>query len=425
MCEIFNADAVCSLLKINSICATPAYLDNAVNNALLNTRTAMQSVVDTFSADVDFSRYFEKRSNSSTTAEHIQAAISAELDEAYSYVDWILSFSDKLLALSFVWVLFKSYMYHSNYRTKDSYDNQYITAQFKKLDANRSENGQHHLLPLKKNERNRLIDVTAVRLCKSERGYFKFGLSTVCLHSIIAGLLMFIDFGLYWLLSKIREHGDVQIATSGEAGTDVEIGGNGVVADLVRILFNEGFKATSAFNTSLDTTVCLPQPIIPDKNLSIIISVLYFVTILMTLSQAYAQRLLRYIAAYYYPEREVERIAYLYGRTLQKRQSLMKMLCQSVRRNKKEKDAYNKISISSYLTMKYPCCKCLFTCCGLKQTECLGCSSPDDGLLVYCTDQDCDGVYCEECARALQGKCSLCDYTINLGKVPLDEEQKV
>ncbi|XP_041457117.1 uncharacterized protein LOC121409282 isoform X3 [Lytechinus variegatus] len=425
VCEIFNADAVCRLLKINSICDTPAYLDGVVNNALGNTRNAMQSVVDTFSADVDFSRYFEKRSNSSTTAEHIQDAISQELDEAYSYVDWILSFSDKLLALSLVWLLFKSYMYHSSYRTKDSFDNQYVTGQFKKLDANRKENGQPHLLPLKKNERNRLIDVTAVRLCKSEKGYFKFGLTTVCLHSIIAGLLMFIDFGLYWLLTKIQEHGDVQIATSGETSTDIEIGGNGVVAELVRILFNEGFKASSSFNTSLDTTVCLPQPVKPDRNLAIIISALYVVTILMTLSQAYAQRLLRYIAAYYYPEREAERIVYLYGRTLQKRQSLMKMLCQSVRRNKKEKDAYNKISISSYLTRRYPCCKGLFTMCGFKQTRCLGCSGPDDGLMVYCINQDCDGVYCEECARALQGKCSLCDCTINLGKVPLEEQQKI
>ncbi|XP_071486816.1 uncharacterized protein [Diadema antillarum] len=425
VCDVFKASGVCSLLNVGGICQAPAYIDNAVNDALSGTRTAMQSIIDTFDADVDFSRYYERRLNSSTTAEHIQEAIKEELDQAYSYVELVLLYSDKILALSFVWLCIKSYMYHSSYRTKDSFDNQYITAQFKKLDASRKDRGVPSILPLKKNERTRLIDVTSLRLCQSEKGYFKFGLSTVVFHSIIAGLVMFVDFGLYWLLLKIQEHGDVQIETSGELGSDVEIEGTGVVAELVRVLFNEGFQATTAFNTSLDTTICLPEPVKPNHQLAITISVMYIFTIVMVLSQAYAQRLLRYIAAYYYPEREVERIAYLYGHTLQKRQTLLRMLRDKVRINKKEQDASNRISISAYLMRKYPCCKGLFIMCGAKQRQCLGCLSPDDGLLVFCSDQDCEGMYCEECARALNGMCSICDGGIEMGKVPLEDEHKL
>ena len=425
VCEVFKASGLCNLLRIDSVCETPTYIDTLVNSALSDTQTVMQSVVNTFSADVDFSRYFEKRVNSSTTAEDIQDAISAELDEAYSYVGILLSFSDKLLALSIVWLCIKSYLYHSSYRTKDKFDNQYVTAQFKKLDEGRRERELPHLLPLKRSERNDLVDVTSLHLSKKEKGYFKFGLSTVILHSIIAGLLMFMDFGLYWLLSKIQEHGDVQIQSSGEAGTDVDIGGTGVVADLVRVLFSEGFQATTAFNTTLDTTICLPDPVKPNDKLAISISILYVLTIVMVLSQAYALRLLRFIAAYYYPEREVERIAFLYGRTLQKRNTLMKMLRDNVRRNKKEKDATNRISVTSYLAIRYPCCRSLFSMCGVQQRECLGCSSPDDGLMVYCCDRSCDGIYCEECAAALGGKCSICEDTINMGtKVPLEDEHK-
>ncbi|XP_071490920.1 DC-STAMP domain-containing protein 2-like [Diadema antillarum] len=418
VCDALNARGACTLRRVEDICQDSAHFDNAVNVAFRATRTVMQSFIDTFNADVDFSRYYERRLNSSTTAELIQEAIKEELNQAYSYVQLVLLYSDKILALSFVWLCIKSYMYRSSYRTKDSFDNHYITAQFKKLDASRKERGVPSILPLKKNERTGLIDVTSLRLCQSEKGYLKFGLSTVIFHSVIAGLLILVDYGLYWLLLKIQEHGDVQIETSSELSSDVEIEGNGILADLVRVLFSDGFQASIAFNTSLDTTICLPQPIEPNYRLAITISVMYIFTILMVLSQAYAQRLLRYIAAY--PEREVERIAYLYGHILQKRQTLVRMLRDKVRINQKEQDAISRIS--AYLMRTFPCCKGLFIMCGAKQRQCLGCLSPDDGLLVFCSDQDCQGMYCEECARALNGTCSICDGGIELGKVPLEDE---
>ncbi|XP_071486817.1 DC-STAMP domain-containing protein 2-like [Diadema antillarum] len=421
ICTPLRLSGSCSLLDVGRICDAPATIDETVDDALSDVRTALQTVVDTFDADVDFSRYFERRLNSSTTAEHIQEAIQEKLDHAYSYVELVLLYSDKILALSFVWLCIQSYMYHSSYRTKDSFDNQYITAQFKKLDASRKERGVPSILPLKKNERTRLIDVTSLRLCHSERGYFKFGLSTVIFHSIIAGLVLFVDFGLYWLLTTIRENGDVQIETSGELGSDVAIDGNGLLADFIRLFINEGFQAMIAFNASLDTTICLPEPVEPNSWLALTIGILYLCTILMVLSQAYAHRLLRYIAAYYYPEREEERITYLYDRTLQKRQTLASRLHDKIRNNKKEQDASNRISISAYLMRKCPCCKGLFTMCGVKQQrQCLGCLSRDDGLMVFCSDQDCEGMYCEECARALNGMCSVCDDTIDMGKMKLN-----
>ena len=428
VCDIFKPTVVCGFLQIGSICQAPAYLDDVINNALTETTEKIQEAVDAFSADVDFSRYFENRVNSSVTAEDIQEAIAEELDNAYSYISAFLAVSDKLLALSFVWVCIKSYMYYTSYRTKDKYDNQYITSQFKAFDKSRKDRQQLHILPLKKNERKYLIDSTALRLSQKEKGYFKFGLSTVILHSIIAAILMFVDFGLYWLLTKIQEHGDVQIDSVGQAGTGVEIGGTGIVADLIRHLYNEGFQATTAFNTSLDTTICLPVGSEPNHNLAIGISALYSITIIMVLSQAYAQRLLHHIAAYYYPERERERIAYLYGRTLQKRQTLHSLLFAKVRDNKKERDAHNRISIVTYLSLRYPCCERFFKMCGMtNKKQCLGCCSPDDGLMVHCSDRNCDGIYCDECAQSLTGICSICENTINMGveKVPLEDEHKL
>ncbi|XP_054749544.1 uncharacterized protein LOC129255021 isoform X1 [Lytechinus pictus] len=425
VCNIFDARPLCAILNIDTVCVVPAYVDDYIEESLAGTRRAIQIVIDTFSADVDVSRAFDRDFNQSKTAENIQEAIQEELQRAYSKVDWVLLISDKLLALTFVWLCIKSYIYHSSYRSKDSFDNHYITAQFKRLDADRKERGVSHILPLKKHERNHLIDVTDLRLSRTEKRYLTMGLSRVILHVVIAGILMFVDFGLYWLLSKIKEHGQYEIEVS--SGTGVNIQGNGILANFIRMLYVDGFNAT-AFNTTINTTVCLPQPSPPNNNMAVAISFLYAFTVIMVLSQAYALRLLRYIAAYYYPEREAERTKYLYGRTLQKRQTLKKMLRDAVRINKKEHDANDRISITAYLARKFSCCKflldCFGNCCGFKKLECLGCRCPDDGYLVYCSDRECDGVYCEECARTLKGKCSVCDDIINLGHKPLEAEHQ-
>lgn len=424
LCNIFDARGLCAILDIDSVCQVPTYVDNAVADSLAGTRRAIQSVINTFSADVDISRQFETNVNQSTTVEKIQEAIQQELDEAYSKIDWVLAISDKLLALTFVWLCIKSYMYHSSYRSKDSFDNQYITAQFKILDSSRKERGASHILPLKKHEKNHLIDATALRLSRTEKQYLTMGLSRVLLHIIIAGILMFMDFGLYWLLSKIQEHGRYEVEVSGGTGANVDIGGTGILSEFVRLLFAEGFQASTAFNTTLNTTKCLPQPSPPNNNLAVAIGFLYATTIIMVLSQAYARRLLRYIAAYYYPERELERTKYLYGRTMQKRQTLKKMLRDAVKINKKERDANERISITAYLARNIPCCKSLLSCCGFKKLQCLGCRCPDDGFLAYCSDTECDGVYCEECARALKGKCTICDDIISLGQKPKEAEHQ-
>ncbi|XP_022102122.1 DC-STAMP domain-containing protein 2-like [Acanthaster planci] len=369
---------------------------------------ALDDVRQLFNTDVDFETYWENRFNRSQTFDSIQAAIQQELEDSFSFLNLAFSVIDKIVAVSIVFLLIRSYQYHSKYRTKDRFDNCYITEEFKLLDERRQKSGREPLLPLKKSERRRLINLSSVSLSKPEKGLFKLGLVTVLLHAVIAAILILADYGLFWLLSLISRHGRVKFEISGGGGTDLTIGGSGVLSKLIQSLFVEGFAAASEFNVTLDTEHCLPNPVPPNEILSVGIGVLYLTALVMVLFQAYALRLRRRIASYFYPEREQERIHYLYNHTLQRRQNLFKLLKQRIRQTKHEMEVEQRVSFVAYLSAKYPFWRRVFLWLGQEKRVCLGCADVDNGTFKSCGNPDCSGLYCRECLHEINSTCTLC-----------------
>ncbi|XP_038057389.1 uncharacterized protein LOC119728981 [Patiria miniata] len=410
VCNLLNfGQEVCGLLRnADGICEAPTLLDDLIDTALKATQGALEDLRRVFDTDVDFETYWENRQNQSQSFESIQGAIQQELEDSLSFLNSAFSIVDKIVALSVLFLLFRSYKYHSKYRTKDRFDNYYVTKEFKLLDEKRQESGRDPILPLKKSERRRLIDLSSVLLSKPEKGLFKLGMVTVLLHVVIAAVLVLADYGLFWLLSLISRHGKVKFEISGGGGTDLTIGGTGVLSQLIQSLFVEGFAAASEFNVSLDTEHCLPNPNPPNENLSIGIGVLYLIAILMVLSQAYALRLRRRIASYFYPERELERINFLYNHTLQRRQNLFKLLKQRIRQTKHEMDVEQRVSFVAYLSAKYPCWRKVFRFLGQEKRVCLGCADVDNGTFKSCGNPDCRGLYCRECLHEIGNTCTLC-----------------
>ncbi|XP_072044146.1 uncharacterized protein [Amphiura filiformis] len=410
ICEVVNLGGACKLLRVEGLCEAPALMDQWVDDAARRTLQALQDMRSSFEVDVDFSLYWAERMNTSRSFASVQEAVEKELDEKIEYMDLAFSIANKLLALSVLWLCFQSYQYHMKYRTKDRFDNFYVTKEFKKLDAKRKEQGRPSLLPLKKSEKVRLIDLTQFSLSKPEKGLFKLGLLTVIMHSLIAGLLILIDYALFALLALITRHGQVKSEVSAEHATEINVKGNGAVATFIQRTFIESFEAASKFNSTIDSNLCLPKPTQPNEYLSIAIGSLYLIAILTVLFQAYALRLRRRIAAFFYPERELERLYYLYNHTLHKRQSLANFLQDKVKQHQHELEASRQVSFMAYLAIRYPRSQRFFKLFGMEKRICLGCASEDEhDTYKQCATHKCPGRYCFECFQEIAGICSLCE----------------
>lgn len=58
---------------------------------------------------------------------------------------------------------------------------------------------------------------------------------------------------------------------------------------------------------------------------------MYLIVLTLVYNETYIQRLRRYIASYFYPKREKERILYLYNKLLKKRRGLFKILSANIK----------------------------------------------------------------------------------------------
>ena len=419
-----NLDDVCDFFDgiiepIKPICtvygdATGTYCDSSqtVLGALDNAQDELRQISEQLTIRIDFSEYFEYRNNQSQNFTEIQQAVADEINSVLLVINYVFSVLDKvLLAFSMSYLLFRSYQYHTNYRTKDKFDNGYITQQFKDLDALRKKQGKSSLLPLRKSERSRLIDVTSLRLSKQEKGLFKLGFTTLGVHVLIAALIILVDNCFYWLLEVIRTHGAVTVESSGEVGAELRVEGDNFLVDFVQGLFGSGLDLMQ--DGSFDTTQCLPNGSPPNNHTSIAIASCYLFVLMTVLTQAYALRLRRRIAEYFYPEREGERVHYIYNRTLKKRKTLFQFLKGVINQKQKELEAKQKVSLRVYLGERYPCVKKLFGFLKInieiKHNACFGCGSEDDGTFQRCKGEKCPGVYCDECLKDTDNNCALCD----------------
>ncbi len=414
VCDVFDwlSDITSFVCKgygtsATAICQVPEFVDDTVSNTL----DGIGNVYEQFTTDINFLPYWDHRENKSNTFANIQESIEEDIDHAIEFIEYIFSILDKLIALSVVYLLYRSYMYHTDFRTKDKFDNFYITKKFEELDAARKEKGKKTLLPLKKSEKVRLIDVTSFRLSKPEKGLFKLGLANLLAHICIATILILVDYGLYWLLLVIKENGSIQVDLSGEGGVTLEISGSSAMSEFLREVFQEGFGYDSSFNVSYDNTRCLPVGSKPNHILATGIGICYVIALFTVLFQAYALRLRRRIAAYFYPEREMERLYFIYNDTLKKRQTLFKFLKDVIKQKKKERDATERVSLRVFLADRYPILKKIFKILHIttEQRMCFGCDSDDDGTFKECkSDGKCTGLYCDECLKVTNNTCTIC-----------------
>ncbi|KAH3693996.1 hypothetical protein DPMN_081435 [Dreissena polymorpha] len=350
--------------------------------------------------------------NSSKTSKKIQEEINKEVDEKVNVLRTISFVTTKVLSVSLFIIFIQSFLYVKSYLAKDGYDNVYITKGFRSFDAEQERLGQTSLLPLKKSEQTKYVDTRSWKLNTFELTYCTTGLAQVFLHFIFCVTVVLFDYVLFYILNLVRIHGSLELGIRSNGTITIVVHGNGPVADFYRVIF-QGLDNNEGFSSNLHFSRCLPSPNIPYAlNIPVFLA-LYLVAIGVVCLRGYGMRLRRKISAYYYPEQENARIAFLHKTIQNSRAGVQRFLRQHVRSTHKECTIKDQLRFSKWLRSKCQCLEKVLP--NRNQRKCMSCGQTDTesgSSLKNCTEEKagetCKAMYCVDCNAALAGVCPLC-----------------
>lgn len=372
----------------------------------------LQKAVDYFNVDIYVEGYFSGDVNTTKQSSEIQKEVEEDIGEKVVAFHVISSIILKCLPLPLLILIFaQSFWYLRNYLAKDSYDNKYITSQFKRLDKTL---GDNCVLPLKKREQNIYVDTRSIMLNSDELSYCKMGLVQVAFHLLMWVFVTLFDYALYYILYLVKQHGGIQLDFSADGQLSINVEGTGPAADFYRIIV-QGYNSDNKLNSSIDIEPCLPNPMEPSHETIPAFIVLYLITVAIVLLRAYVMRLRIKCAANYCPEQEMARLDYLHKRIRHKRVGFLKFLRQQIKSAHKENTVNNQLRFSTWLAVNFPLLAKLLP--ERKELECTSCEQHATSFnkieVTKCTGtrpngNRCDAAYCKECLEALQNACPLC-----------------
>lgn len=272
-----------------------------------------------FNVRLNSTKLVDVRGNTSFSLVQKIEDIKKEVQRKMDKVVHVFGIINKLLIIFVLLAFISAGIYLRRFLRKIKFDNIYITSELKSLDKQLRATGKENaVLPLLKREKRKYINSTSPKLVDSESFAWKVGMSQVVLHIIIATIILLLDYGIFYILTLVKENGGVDIAYSGGATLAVEVEGSQPIAVFFKTIL-ESLSTSNTFNNTFSFEQCLPEASqAPRSNLYMILT-LYTLVILFVLLQSYGLRLRRKIAAFFFPEREMERVSFLCRHILLKR----------------------------------------------------------------------------------------------------------
>lgn len=404
MCQSLKGADVCSVLSNSlSVCAhSTKYGKVAIRTAINATQKAI--------ADLRNSLHFKaepillRRKNSSRQISFTQS-IERDFSDKTKFVRITIQVLHKMAPLSIILLIYSAWKYLQNYIIDIKFDNSYITRETLLLDDRRRTVGAETLLPLKRHERRFVADTTSTSdLTCEEETLYSTGICVFFLHVLISFVTYMFDYVLYWILSMISESAG-SVASRGVKSQDVLMG-EGALFDLLN-RFISSFHSTenSAYALAVDSSKCVPKASEPKLLYLFILFLLYIAVILTIVFKAYIFRFRLKLAAYFYPERQKVRSAYLYTKLLNWRRKADSSLSTKVREEQRKRNLSQEIGLCKRLSRACP----VFKAFSLDSRRCLACGQLEDRRYIDCNTPDCCGLYCEECFRDMSNKCPLCE----------------
>uniref|UniRef100_A0A452V194 DC-STAMP domain containing 1 n=1 Tax=Ursus maritimus TaxID=29073 RepID=A0A452V194_URSMA len=250
--------------------------------------------------------------------EHVSTELRDYVRHQEARLEWALGLLHVLFSCTFLLVLRASFSYTDSYNGDIRFDNIYISTYFRQIDERRKKLGKRTLLALRKAEEKTVIFPCNPSVQASEMRNVVRELAETLPVLLLLLLLCGLDWALYSIFDTIRHHSFLQYSFHSSHKLEVKVGGDSMLARLLR-------KTIGALNSSSETVVesnnmpCLPQPVRLDASAYVRAVLPIGLLLPLCLLQAFAYRLRRVIAAFYFPKREKKRTLFLYNDLLRKR----------------------------------------------------------------------------------------------------------
>lgn len=378
-------------------------IGEAIQEAINNTQSAMQRLKVELQFNVNPDFYHLARVNASQAVYNIRQQILHQFNTHTQHYETVIRVLKRLFPLGILLLVYVSYLHIKYYMSRDTYDNNYVTENLKQLDVKRAEVAGEQLLPLRKYERNYLIDSTQTDLSPPEEGLYSIGLCLLLMHLVLSFTCYMFDYILYWILSTIQRYGNPRMDITGQAALEDVLDGEGAIVDLLD-LFLSGFHGGKVYEFENGKNQCLPAAHAPQLHYLIVIFCMYIILILTILMKAYLLRLRNRITGYFYPDRDKVRTVHLYNVILNQRARMPKLLQTRARIRQREQQQQQQISLLHKMAAKCAPCRVFL----YASPHCLVCDVIEDQTFTYCETERCSGVYCADCYTDLGYICPLC-----------------
>lgn len=348
--------------------------------------------------------------DASDTANAVLHTVQAKKD----LLDAILVLLKRTLALVFLRIIINAQNYHDKYLKDIEFDNFYITKYFRHIDARRHRVEKKTLLPLKKVEKNKVIDPWNFSPLKMEKEELLGQTVKLLLEIITATTFVILDRLFYEALDLVRRHAKIDYMQSGQHDMLLLVKGTGMIASLLRSVV-KGFNVKKRIRTVRSNEACLPRPTVLQNYYLYKIYGTYLAVWLLILMQAYINRTRRIICSFFYQKREKQRVIFLYNETLKRRVSFFRYMKKKVKKLAREQRLQENLNVFSALRIWFPkSCDCL-RFFAMSRRKCIICGEPElrkpskvEGDFEKCKTPNCFVVHCAECWFDMGKKCFAC-----------------
>ncbi|XP_050414160.2 E3 ubiquitin-protein ligase DCST1 [Patella vulgata] len=400
ICDIFFVgDQICGAFKTINVCSIVSFPKDIISGAFRIFNDAFKFYAELLDVDFISSGQIDSGANASQSAAQIISNIRSELKSKIDKATYYINILNRVVSLSVILLIINAFLYERQYLSKISFDNFYITSYFKIIDRQRKDNGKISILPLKKKERKIYTESRSFKMSSIELTRCKTGLAQVLLHAVMCVMLVLFDYLLYYILDLLNRHGDVQFVFTGQSKLNIQITGKGPIALLFKTLTGD-IRVSQTYNSVVDINTCLPKPKDPNFSFLYVFGGLYMAALLLVFLQGYGKRLMYFIAAFFYPEKEQQRVNYLYRRILVKRKVFLKEAKQMILSNAVGSNFDDGHNLCGGLASRFPFCR-------KSNKTCTNCEVSSEDISA-CRNEKCGAFYCEECFVEFGRSCPLC-----------------
>uniref|UniRef100_A0A8C6TPI4 Dendritic cell-specific transmembrane protein-like domain-containing protein n=1 Tax=Neogobius melanostomus TaxID=47308 RepID=A0A8C6TPI4_9GOBI len=212
---------------------------------------------------------------------------------------------------------------------------------------------------------------------------------------LIGGVLVALDFLIFWILDQVRHQASADIVVRAPVQLQITVNGSGFAADIYRDLV-QSFQILQSHNLTVFSRDCVVQPREPDVGTSVTLGFLLGLFLLLSVCKGFIQRTRRVVCSWFHPQREQERLLHLRSKIMEQRRWEKRALRTFFfRANPLRSRGRGRIKA---LLLRIPGVSKLVQVLGLRNTCCVVCSkdlNPESA--VCCESPSCSAVYCGEC----------------------------